>query len=76
VSAAQADGGVGIVDLLVLCGLSPSRSDARRLISQGGIIAGGVKILSADHVIFTKDFSAGELLLQKGKKTFHRVKID
>ena len=76
VSAAQADGGVGIVDLLVLCGLSPSRSDARRLISQGGIIAGGIKVLSADHIIFTKDFSAGELLLQKGKKTFHRVKID
>ena len=75
VSPEQAAEGVGVVDLLILCGLSPSRSDARRLIAQGGIIAGGVKAPSVDHKIFTKDFSEGELLLQKGKKSFGRIKI-
>ena len=75
-NAEQADSGVGIVDLLIMCGLSPSRSEARRLIAQGGIIAAGAKVTSADFVVFAKDFSDDCLLLQKGKKTFHRVAIE
>ena len=76
VGATQAAAGIGILDLLLLCGLSPSRSDARRLIAQGGIIAGGMKVSSADLVVTAKDFIDGKLIIQKGKKTFHRVVIE
>ena len=73
VGICQLDQGVGIIDLLITCGLAPSRSEARRLISQGGVIAGGVKVDSVEHIVTIRDFSDGELILQKGKKTFHKV---
>ncbi|MCL2060173.1 MAG: tyrosine--tRNA ligase [Oscillospiraceae bacterium] len=73
IGAEQAERGVGVVDLLVLCGLAPSRSEARRLVAQGGIVAGGNKISSADHVFYRADFPDEGLLMQKGKKTYHKV---
>ena len=75
IGAADAEAGVNIVDLLVACGLAPSKSEARRLVAQGGIIAGGAKIASASHVVRSADFAGGELILQKGKKTYHKVTI-
>jgi len=72
----QAEGGVGVLELLVLCGLSPSRSDARRLIEQGGVIAGGVKVSALDHMVYEKDFINGELIIQKGKKSFRKIVIN
>ena len=75
ISAEQAESGIGIVELLTMCSLSPSRSDARRLVDQGGVIAGGVKVVSAEHKLYAGDFSDEGLLIQKGKKTFHRVMI-
>ena len=76
VGAARAENGIGIVELLIDCGLAPSRSEARRLIKQGGIMAAGVKITSQDHVVKAGDFAGGELILQKGKKAFHKVIIE
>ena len=73
VSGARLKDGVGIIELLVMCGLSPSRSEARRLIEQGGITAGGIKIASADHIVHDDSFVNGELILQKGKKTYHKA---
>ncbi|MDR3120581.1 MAG: tyrosine--tRNA ligase [Clostridiales bacterium] len=69
----RAEAGIGIVDLLVLCGLSPSRSDARRLVAQGGIMIGGERAVSAEQTVTAADFRESELLLQKGKKTYHKV---
>ena len=75
VSVEQAANGIGVVDILLMCGLAPSRSEARRLISQGGIIVGGNKITAADHMVSSNDFNDGCLLVQKGKKVYHRVII-
>ena len=76
ISGELAENGVGIIDLLLMCGLAPSRSEARRLIAQGGVIAGGNKVSAIDLIVTKNDFAGGELLLQKGKKVFHRVTIE
>ena len=68
-----ADGKTDIVSLLVLTGLCPSRSEARRAVQQGGVEAGGEKVTD-----FAKTYAADELrgeglMLKRGKKAFNRV---
>ena len=74
-SAADVDDGIGVLELLVKCGLVPSKGEGRRLVQQGGVVAGSEKVSSIDRT-FTADEFAGEgLILKKGKKTFHRVVV-
>ena len=67
-----ADGSIGIIDLLILTKLAPSRGEARRLIDQGGVTVNGEKV-TAISVAFTEDAVKEGLTLKKGKKAFHRV---
>ncbi|MCL2664840.1 MAG: tyrosine--tRNA ligase [Defluviitaleaceae bacterium] len=75
ITASELSGGINIVMLLEKAALIESRSDARRLIQQGGITAGGKKITDFEHKINESDFNGGELIIQKGKKIFHRIII-
>lgn len=68
------DGGIGILNLLVLCGLCGSNSQARRLVEQGGIAVNGEKILDF-RKIFSRRELQDDLILKKGKKIFHLVKF-
>jgi len=68
--------GINIVDLLVTTGLAPSKGEGRRLISQGGIYVGEERISSIDYLIIKQHFNNGELIIKKGKKTYHKVLID
>ena len=68
------DGKIGIIDLLCLSGLAPSRGEARRLIMQGGVLADEEKIGSID-VSFGEDSFKDGLVIKKGKKTYHRFII-
>ena len=67
------DGVIGVLDVMVRCGLAPSKKEARRLVEQGGVEINGEK--AADPTVrYGKDAFAGEgLILKKGKKVFHRV---
>lgn len=60
---------MGIVDFLVNINLFQSKSDARRMIEQGGIQIDGKKITDWKSVVAPAD----EIMVQKGKKTFLRV---
>lgn len=60
---------MGIVDFLVAIKLFPSKSEARRMIEQGGIQIDGNKITDWKSEIQPSD----EIMVQKGKKTFLRV---
>ena len=60
---------MGIVDFLVAIQLFPSKSEARRMIEQGGIQINGEKITDWKSTISPSD----EIMVQKGKKTFLRV---
>lgn len=73
---AQLEQGINIIDLLVLTGLVPSKGEGRRLIAQGGVYVGDNKVEGIDLTIGLKDFDNGNLIVKKGKKTYHRVKLE
>ena len=60
---------MGILDFLCATGLFPSKSEARRMVEQGGIQIDGKKITDPKTVIVPSN----EFLVQKGKKTFLKV---
>ncbi len=63
--------GMNIMDVLVQLKLCPSKSEARRLIQQGGVSVDGEKV-DIDYVF---DDSKSEYIIKKGKKVFHKVII-
>ena len=68
------DGAVGILDLLVKCGLTPSKGEARRLVQQGGVSVNDVKVADIAQAV-TIDDVKNEVIIKKGKKVFHKVII-
>ena len=74
-SVAEMEAGKDILSLLVETKLAATRSEARRLVQQGGVSVNEVKVSAIDRVFTTADFDAdGVLLIKKGKKGFHQVK--
>lgn len=67
--AVNMDADMGILDFLVATELFPSKSEARRMVEQGGIQIDGNKITDIKHVVAVAD----EYMVQKGKKTFLKV---
>ena len=63
------DGEIGILDLLVLSGLAPSKGEGRRLVQQGGISVNDEKITDPNLKIAISD----SVIIKKGKKVFHKV---
>jgi len=67
------DGGIVITDLLVRCGLCPSKGEAKRLIQQGGVAVNDEKITDPFAVINGDAFAQGYAMIKKGKKTYHKA---
>ncbi len=66
--------GVGVLDLFVLAGLAPSKSEARRLVQQGGAVVNDRKIDDEKTTIDASWLdSDGALLLRAGKKRVFRL---
>ncbi len=66
------EGGMGLLDLMLACGLAPSKGEARRLVEQGGVSVDDVKTTDITQVIATQALKQG-LVIKKGKKVFHKV---
>ena len=66
------DGRVDILTMLVASGLTPSRSEARRAVQQGGVTLDGEKI---DDIAasFSKEELAEGRLLRRGKKSYKKI---
>lgn len=73
--AADVSAGIGILDLLLKTGLIPSKGEGRRLVQQGGIYIGEDRVDSIDLVVNSGSFKDGELIIKKGKKIYHRIKL-
>lgn len=69
---ALTDGAINIMDLLVLCGLTASKSEARRVITQGGLSVDGEKVTAIDFAVTEAMLSEG-IKIKKGKKVFHKA---
>lgn len=67
--------GMNIISLLETLKLISSRGEGRRLIAQGGVKVNDEKIESHEHIIKKSDFKDGYLLVQKGKKIYHRGRL-
>jgi tyrosyl-tRNA synthetase len=65
--------GINILDLLQECQLIVSKSEGRRLIKQSGIRLNKVAVKEFERLVTDQDLQSGSLLLNKGKKVFHRV---
>lgn len=73
ISAARFADGIAVLDLFVEAGLAASKSEARRLVQQGGASVNGEKVAEETIVFSTKDLEDGALFLRAGKKRVCRV---
>lgn len=66
---------ISIIDILLLLKLVPSKGEARRLISQGGISIDSQKVMSIDEKVLFNQFEKGYIVVKKGKKVYHKAII-
>ena len=62
---------MGLIDFLVAVKLFDSKSEARRMIDQGGIQIDGEKITDKDYIVNPSE----SIMVQRGKKVFLKVNI-
>ena len=63
---------MNILDLMVACGLAASKSEARRLVMQGGVSVDDEKITAIDYTVTLNALKVG-VKIRKGKKVFHKA---
>ena len=66
------DGKIAILDLMLACGLIPSKGEGRRLVQQGGVMVNEEKVSSIDASFTGEQLKEG-LKIRKGKKVFHKA---
>ena len=69
IPAAELEGGINILDLLVKTALCPSKSEARRLVQQSGVSVDDVKVTDPNAAVEI----AESVIIKKGKKVYHKV---
>ena len=69
------NGSINVLSMLVATGLCPSRGEARRLVQQGGVMVDDVKVASIDEGLARERFEGEGIIVRKGKKVYHRVKV-
>ena len=67
--------GMEILTLLDKIKIVPSKSEGRRLIKQNGLSIEGKKVEDIKLIIRVEDFKDERLLIKKGKKMYHQVRL-
>jgi tyrosyl-tRNA synthetase len=68
--------GQTVVDLLVASGVAKSKGEARRSIQEGGIYLNNRRVAEATAQVGLSDVIEGRfLVLRKGKKNYHLVRV-
>jgi len=67
-----ADGKIGLLNLMVLCGLAGSNKQARQAVEQGGVLVNDEKVTDAKFAV-TEDMLKAGVKIRKGKKVFHKA---
>ncbi len=70
-----AEDGISILDVLTMTKLLPSKSEARRLVEQGGVAVNDKKVEGVNTKLTPDDFADGYAIIKKGKKVYHKVVI-
>ena len=66
------EGKIGILNLMVTCGLAPSNKQARQLVDQGGVLVNDEKVPNAQFAV-TEEMLKEGVKIRKGKKVFHKA---
>jgi tyrosyl-tRNA synthetase len=64
-----------VVDALIKSGLAQSKSEARRLIKQGGVYVNNGRVTDVDQKLQPADWRGSRLLLRKGKKHYAFLQV-
>ena len=64
---------LNIIDFLAKLSIISSKSEARRLIEQGGVSVDNEKVTAVSYIIPVSDFEKGYVIIKKGKKVFHKI---
>jgi tyrosyl-tRNA synthetase len=67
--------GISLADICVNAGLFETKSEAKRMILQGGLNLNGVKVEDVGKIVKASDFTNGFLDLKKGKKVYLNIKV-
>lgn len=76
IAAERFERGIPIIELFHEVGLTNSRSEARRLIQQGGAYINEKQYRAIDTIVDTHLLEENALLLRAGKKRYHRVVLE
>lgn len=68
------DGKTGVLDLLAATKLASSKSEARRLVTQGGVIVNDEKVTDIEKAYAKEEFT-DKFVIRKGKKIFLKVTV-
>ena len=66
---------MSILDIMVQGGIAPSKSEARRLVMQGGVSVNDIKIDDPNRM-FEKSELENQPVLKKGKKNFYKIIVE
>lgn len=67
--------GIDILTLMHNVDLVSTKSEARRLVQQGGVSIDNIKIADINKLITLEDFNDNEIIIKKGKKVYHKIKL-
>ena len=66
------DSSIGVLTLMVKCGLAGSNGEARKLVQGGGVSLDNEKVSDFKMTVPAERFAEG-VIIKKGKKTFHKA---
>jgi tyrosyl-tRNA synthetase len=76
VPPSRLEAGVSPLDLFAEVGLTRSKSEARRLLQQGGMYVNDVRVESLNFILGAADVTSDGILLRAGKKKYHRILVE
>ncbi|AUM97098.1 TPA: tyrosine--tRNA ligase [Clostridium botulinum] len=65
-----------LVDVLFKCEIFPSKSEARRLIKQGGLYVNDDKVTDINLVVTEEHVTEDGIMIRRGKKNFNRIIVE
>ena len=69
------DGEIGVLTLMVRCGLAKSNGEARRLVQQGGVFLEDQKVTDPATRLTRSQLQNG-VVIRKGKKIYHKAVVE
>ncbi|SHF07431.1 tyrosine--tRNA ligase [Alkalibacter saccharofermentans] len=64
-----------ILDIMIKANLIPSKSEGRRLVTQGGVQVDGEKVEDLNYKLPQDKLGGESFIIKKGKKVHHKIKI-